>query len=43
MNQEGRRPVPIKGSEKEIIVVDKIITAIGQCVSDEFVFAGRQN
>jgi 2-oxoacid:acceptor oxidoreductase gamma subunit (pyruvate/2-ketoisovalerate family)/2-oxoacid:acceptor oxidoreductase delta subunit (pyruvate/2-ketoisovalerate family) len=35
-----RRPVPIKGSEK-LILVDKIIAAIGQS-SDEFVFEGNK-
>jgi 2-oxoacid:acceptor oxidoreductase gamma subunit (pyruvate/2-ketoisovalerate family) len=35
-----RRPVPISGSEK-VILVDKIIAAIGQS-SDEFVFEGNK-
>ena len=40
-DESGRRkPVPIKGSEKEI-VVDKVIAAVGQWY-DEFVFAGNK-
>jgi 2-oxoacid:acceptor oxidoreductase gamma subunit (pyruvate/2-ketoisovalerate family)/2-oxoacid:acceptor oxidoreductase delta subunit (pyruvate/2-ketoisovalerate family) len=35
-----RRPIPIKGSEKDVIV-DKVIAAIGQR-SDEFVFADNE-
>ena len=40
-DESGRRkPLPIKGSEK-IVVVDKVITAIGQGY-DEYVFNGKE-
>jgi len=40
-DESGRsKPVPVKGSEKQI-KIDKIITAIGQR-SDEYIFAGQK-